>query len=161
MNFDTVLIVSLIALAAFWTVGLLRSRLKDTVIALALAIGLLGLSSTPAIAAQAASDKGIVENPAVPQEQLKETSPGSQYSGIEYANDQLGGRTISDETLKSRIKDVRDDLAVAVSNGSVRISGTVENKEVARNVVDDIKEIPGIHEITFDLGLEEAANVLR
>lgn len=161
MNFDTFLIVSLIALAAFWVVGLLRSRLKDTVIAIALAVILLGLNSTPAIAAQAASDEGITENPAVPQEQLKATSPGSQYSGIEYANDQLGGRTVSDETLKSRIKGVRDDLAVAVSNGSVRVSGTVENQDVARKVVDEIKEIPGIHEITFDLGLEEASNALQ
>lgn len=161
MNFDTVLIVSLVALAAFWTVGLLRSHLKDTVIALALAVCLLGLSTTPAIAAQAASDEGITENPAVPQEQLKTTSPGGQYSGIEYANDQMGGRTVSDETLKSRIKGVRDDLAVAVSNGSVRISGTVENQDVARKVVDEIKEIPGIHEITFDLGLEEASNALQ
>lgn len=160
MNFDTVLMISIIALAAFWIVGLLRSHLKDTVIAIALAVGLFGFSSAPAIAAQAASDNAVTEHP-IPQEQLKQSSPGGQYSGIEYANDQLGGRTISDETLKRDIKGVRDDLAVSVSNGAVRVSGTVENQKVARRVVDEIKDIPGIHEITFDLGLEEEANALQ
>ncbi len=161
MNIDTLLIVSLIAVAVFGAVGLLRSHLKDAAIALSLAVCLLGLGTAPAIAAQAATDEGITENRAVPEEQLKTSSPGSQYSGIEYANDQLGGQRVSDDELKSRIKGVRDDLAVAVSNGAARITGTVENQKVARNVVEEIKEIPGIHEITFDLGLEEGPNELQ
>ena len=161
MNFDTVLIVSFIALAVLGTAGLLRSHLKDAAIALALVVCLLGLNTTPAIAAQGATDEGITENPSATEEQIKTSSPGSQYSGIEYVEEQMGGRTISDDVLKSRIKDVRNDLAVAVSNGAARITGTVENQKVARNVVEEIKEIPGIHEITFDLGLEEGPNELQ
>jgi osmotically-inducible protein OsmY len=160
MNFDIALIIALSALVTL-SVWLLKSQRMSQVIAVALGVLMVALNGAPAIAAQAASDEALTETKDVPESVLKETSPGSQYSGIEYANDQLGNEAVSDRAIRSQIKDIRDDLAVSVSNGSVRMTGTVENKTVAQNVVDRVKNIKGVHEITFDLGLEEASNTLR
>jgi len=49
---------------------------------------------------------------------------------------------------------MRGDLVANVANGSVILSGRVENIEIARDVVKQVKEIPGIKQISFELGLK-------
>jgi len=49
---------------------------------------------------------------------------------------------------------MRGDLVANVANGSVILSGRVENIEIARDVVKQVKEIPGVKQISFELGLE-------
>jgi osmotically-inducible protein OsmY len=46
---------------------------------------------------------------------------------------------------------------VNVASGSVILSGTVENVDAAREIVEQVKNIPGVQQITFELGLIEKA----
>lgn len=115
--------------------------------------------ATPNIAALGARDSAIHESQQTMEEDLKLTPGGGHYSGIEYsARTAAEESPLSDETIKQSIEPyTNDNLIVSVTNGAVKLSGRVENKEVARHVVEEIKEIPGVHEITFDIGLENKA----
>ncbi len=112
--------------------------------------------ATPNMAALAARDRAISERQQALEEDLKITPGGGHYSGLEYAKRTAAQENpVSDETIKSSIEDyVSDNVIVAVANGSVRFSGTVKNKETARHIVEQTKEIPGVHEVTFNFGLE-------
>ena len=117
--------------------------------------------ATPSLAALGARDSAISQ----PQQQrsleedLKLTPGGGHYSGIEYsARTAAEENPLSDETIKQSIEPyTSDNLIVSVTNGAVKLSGRVKDKEIARHVVEEIKEIPGVHEITLDIGLENKA----
>lgn len=117
--------------------------------------------ATPSLAALGARDSAIHEPQQSMEEDLKLTPGGGHYSGIEYSD---SARTadnqppVSDEAIQESIEPyASDNLIVSVTNGAVKLSGKVEDKEIARHVVEQIKEIPGVHEITFDIGLENQA----
>ena len=93
------------------------------------------------------------------EEDLNLTPGGGHYSGIEHTERTKGiEKPISDASIKETLdKYSSDDLTVAVANGSVRLSGKVKDKDIARHVVEQVKEIPGVYEVTYNLGLENNA----
>lgn len=116
-------------------------------------------SAFPALAAppQAAVDSGQ-NSPQQQQEQEKLTTSavGSQYQGIEYVESSKGGNELSDAQIKDKIEsDISENLVAGVASGAVRLTGTVKDQATARKIVEKIKDIPGVHEITFDLALED------
>ena len=117
--------------------------------------------ATPSLAALGARDSAIHEPQQSMEEDLKLTPGGGHYSGIEYSDSARTAEnqpSVSDEAILESIEPyTNDSLIISVTNGAVKLSGRVENKEVARHVVEEIKEIPGVHEITFDIGLENKA----
>ena len=122
-------------------------------------------SSVPALAAtESANPDSIKSFVSEQQQELEEdlnlTPGGGHYSGIEYAERTTGvEKAISDESIEQTLEEYNNgNLTVAVANGSVRISGRVENKDIARHIIDQTKAIPGVHEVTFDLGLENRAS---
>jgi hypothetical protein len=85
-------------------------------------------------------------------EQLQTTPQGNQYQGIEYP--EVDGTPLSDQAITQRIQaKVPNNLKLSVSNGAVRLSGRVNDRRTAQRIVQDIKDIPGVHEISYDLGL--------
>jgi BON domain len=87
-------------------------------------------------------------------ETLQSTPNDSQYEGIEYAD--VKGTPLGDQEITDRIMSkVPDNLKVGVSNGAVQISGKVNSRDTARAVIEDVKSIPGVHEVSYDLGLKE------
>jgi hypothetical protein len=85
-------------------------------------------------------------------EQLQTTPQGNQYQGIEYP--EVDGAPLSDQAITERIRDeIPNNLKLSVSNGAVRLSGKVSDRRTAQRIVQDIKEIPGVHEVSYDLGL--------
>lgn len=107
-------------------------------------------------ASPGAIDRFVSEEQQELEEDLNLTPGGGHYSGVEYAERTQGAAmAASDETIQQTLEQyASDDLVIAVANGSVRVSGTVKDRDVARHVIEQIKEIPGVHEITFNLGLE-------
>lgn len=119
--------------------------------AVCLAVLLVGFTQ-PAVA-------GAVQGDALTQDQkelnetLQTTPQGTQYQGIEYAD--VKGTPLGDQEITDRVKSkTPENLKVSVSNGSVRLSGEVADRDAAQAIVDDIKAIPGVHEIAYDLGLK-------
>ncbi|MBW4459786.1 MAG: BON domain-containing protein [Nodosilinea sp. WJT8-NPBG4] len=87
-------------------------------------------------------------------ETLQSTPNDSQYEGIEYAN--VKGTPLGDQEITDRIMSkVPDNLKVGVSNGAVQLSGKVKSRDSARAIIEDVKSIPGVHEVSYDLGLKE------
>ena len=134
-------------------------------IAVLLGIAILSYySSVPALAATDSAKSGAIKNfVSEEQQELQEnlnlTPDGGHYSGIEYADRTQGvEKAISDESIEQTLEEYSsDNLTVAVANGSVRLSGRVKDKDVARHIIEQTKAIPGVHEITFNLGLENKA----
>jgi len=116
-------------------------------------------SASPAFAAppQAAVDSS--QNSQVEQQQrekLTTSAVGNQYQGIEYAEPSRGGKELSDSQIQDKIEsDISENLIAGVASGGVRLSGTVKDQATARKIIEQIKDIPGVHEITFDLALED------
>ncbi len=137
-----------------------KSLFHSTAILLGIAIFSFS-NSFPALAATDAVQPGTIKNfvseeqQALPED-LNITPDGSHYSGIEYADRTQGvEQAVSDEVIEETIEEYsNDNLTIAVANGSVRLSGRVKDKDVARHIIEQTKEIPGVHEITFNLGLE-------
>ena len=122
-------------------------------------------SSFPAIAATDLAALGANENTLTPEQQqieedLKVTPGGGHYSGIEYADRTTGvEKAVSDDSIEKSIKAyTSDNVVVAVANGSVRLSGRVKDKQTAQDIVEQTKAIPGVFEITFNLGLDNSAS---
>lgn len=114
-------------------------------------------SASPAFAAppQAAVDSS--QNSQLEQtDKLTTSAVGNQYQGIEYAEPNQGGKELSDNQIQNKIKsDISENLVAGVASGGVRLSGTVKDQATARKIIEQIKDIPGVHEITFDLALED------
>jgi osmotically-inducible protein OsmY len=138
-------------LAAVSLFMLLPKRGKISLItATFLTVVLTGFTQ-PASAA-AVKDNVLNEGQKALNETLKTTPQGNQYQGIEYP--QVTGTPLSDEEITQKIlNEVPNDLKVSVSNGAVRVSGKVSDRSKAQNIVQDIKDIPGVHEVSYDLGL--------
>jgi hypothetical protein len=89
-------------------------------------------------------------------EKVTTSAAGSQYQGIEYVESSRGGKELSDSQIQDKIEsDISENLVAGVASGAVRLSGTVKDQATARKIVEKIKDIPGVHEITFDLALED------
>ncbi|WP_446384678.1 hypothetical protein [Coleofasciculus sp. E2-BRE-01] len=117
-------------------------------------------SAFPAFAAppQAAVDSSSSQNSQVEQqerEKLTTSAAGNQYQGIEYIESSQGGKELTDSQIQDKISDISENLVAGVSSGAVRLTGTVKDQATARKLVEKIKDIPGVHEITFDLALED------
>lgn len=112
--------------------------------------GLMLSTATPAMAA-AANDNALSEGQKGLNETLKTTPQDNQYQGIEYP--QVTGDPLSDREITRRIQqEIPDNVKLSVSNGAVRLSGKVSNRDEAQHIVQDIKEVPGVHEVSYDLG---------
>ena len=143
------LAVGITAIAAVFV--RLSRRGQTGVVAVMLATALMTAFAGPVMAA-AANDKALSDSQKALQETLKTTPQDNQYQGIEYA--QAKGKPLSDREITRRVeKEVPDNIKLSVSNGSVRLSGQVNNRNVAQRIIQDIKELPGVHEISYDLGL--------
>lgn len=143
------LAVGITAIAAVFV--RLSRRGQTGVVAVMLATALMTAFAGPVMAA-AANDKALSDGQKALQETLKTTPQDNQYQGIEYA--QAKGKPLSDREITRRVeKEVPDNIKLSVSNGSVRLSGQVNNRNVAQRIIQDIKELPGVHEISYDLGL--------
>lgn len=120
-------------------------------------------SNVPAWAADSVQPGTIKRFVSEEQQELEQdlnlTPGGNHYTGIEHVDRTSGNEAaVSDEAIEQTLEEFSsDDLTIAVANGSVRLSGEVKNKDVARHVIEQTKNIPGVYEVTFDLGLENAA----
>lgn len=127
---------------------------------IAVLIGITYTISLPAqamtLAALGAQDSAITQQQQKQEEGLKLTPGGGQYSGLEQVEKPNG--TQSDAAIKQKIAEIRNDLTVNSASGSVILSGTVENKETAQQLVEQVKAIPGVKEVTFELGLQNPAS---
>ncbi|GAB4537995.1 MAG: hypothetical protein Tsb0014_27270 [Pleurocapsa sp.] len=133
--------------------------------AILLGVAIVSYSTNfPALAATDSVQPGAIKNFVSEEEQtlqenLNLTPNGGHYSGLEYADETQGVEQVfSDESIEQTIeKYSSDNLTVAVANGSVRLSGRVKDKDVARHIIDKTKDIPGVREVTFNLGLDNQA----
>ncbi|MEQ9370257.1 MAG: BON domain-containing protein [Coleofasciculus chthonoplastes F3-SA18-01] len=88
-------------------------------------------------------------------EKVTTSAVGNQYQGIEYVESSRGGKELSDAQIQDKIEsDISENLVAGVASGAVRLTGTVTDQATARKIVKKIKDIPGVHEITFDLAIE-------
>ena len=131
---------------------------------LLLIVVLLGVFSTSSLPAQAvtlaalgAQDSAITQQQKEQEEGLKLTPGGGQYSGLEHVDKPNSG-TANDAEIKQKISEIRSDITVNSASGSVILSGTVEDKETAQQLVEQVKAIPGVQEVTFELGLQNPAS---
>ncbi|WP_299415324.1 hypothetical protein [Acaryochloris sp. IP29b_bin.148] len=116
------------------------------------------VSALPQLAAMGAADSALDQRQRVFDESLKLDPTKLRYRGLEYVQFQADSERLSDTQIKSTIKsEINSDIFVAVASGSVQIYGDVQDIDVARDVVTQIKTIPGVREILFDLGLETKA----
>jgi len=143
------LIVGTVTLVYLYTK--LPQRGKVGVAAVVLLTAFTTAIASPAWAA-AVNDNALSEGQKALNETLKSTPQDNQYQGIEYP--QVTGEALSDREITQRIqREIPDHLKVSVSSGAVRVSGKVNNRNEAQGVVQDIKEVPGVHEVSYDLGI--------
>ncbi|MBD2308983.1 BON domain-containing protein [Chroococcidiopsis sp. FACHB-1243] len=138
-----------------------RNRLSAPVVLL-LAIGVFICTSSrpvlaaPHFAALGADDNALTKEQKALDENLRSNPEGTQYTGLESVPKDSSGKQLNDVAIKEFIlSNVRGDLAVDVTNGSVMLTGRVEDKKTARAIVEQIKQIPSVQEISFSLGLEK------
>ncbi len=153
-----VLAIASIATVGLGTLLLMKKHRFSSVVSLFLTISLLFFTANaPAfaqvqIAAQAASDEAVTQD----ETDFNLTPSGSHYSGLEYATKSYNQEDVSDDVIEKSIKSKADDrVVVAVANGSVRLEGRVDSKEDAEALIAKIKEMRGVHEITYNLGLDQ------
>ena len=151
------LILAAIAITAMM---LLIKRSLKTFAAL-LSVALLTLTTSlpavaaPHLAALGASDEAATSTQQAIEEDLKVTPEGGEYSGLEYTPSKMTGATpMSDDEIENAIAKINGSIEAGVNNGAVILSGRVKDRETAKSVVEQVKKIPGVHEVTFDLGLE-------
>ncbi|MGC1308146.1 MAG: BON domain-containing protein [Phormidesmis sp.] len=107
------------------------------------------------MAALGAPDSAINQNQQDLEETLKLDPTGDHYKGIEYSNKAVKGQPSDQEILDAIAPEMAENVELAVSNGSVRLSGKVQNRAVAEEMVEAVKQTKGVHEVAFDLGLAE------
>lgn len=161
--------IALTALKDFQPLGIHKKR--AVAISIGASLGLLIASNQPAmarplpqnialshpiqIAALGAPDSAINQSQQALEEKLKVDPMGDNYKGIEYSSKTVRTQP-DDQTILDAVKSqISDDIAVAVSNGSVRLSGMVQSRTAAKDLVEQIKETSGVHEVSFDLGLAD------
>lgn len=110
------------------------------------------------MAALGADDSALTKEQKAFDENLRLNPEGTQYTGLESVPKQSSGKQLNDAQVEEAIRsNVRDNLAVNVTNGSVMLTGRVEDKETAQAIVEQVKQIPGVQEISFSLGLEKSS----
>jgi len=117
--------------------------------------------AAPHLAALGASDRVLNQPQKDLEEQgLKLNPGGGQYSGVEDVPERVNlGQQLSDTEIENKIKsDIANDLVIDIKNGEVLLSGMVKNQETAHNIVEQVKQIPGVRQITFELGLLDRSN---
>jgi hypothetical protein len=148
------LLAGLGVLAVLATISFQENKIKLVGAAL-LWVAIFGFSQ-PATAA-AVNDNVLSKPQAELNETLKTTPNGNQYQGIEYADTK--GSPLSDREITRKIDNTApDSLKISVANGSVRLSGKMSDRGTAQSLIQTIKEIPGVHEISYDIGLENLAS---
>ena len=164
MSFIDLSILLFLAVVGIYGWNRVRSPEQSYLAVVLLTIAILfGFSSVPAIAGTNLAALGAYENTQARSQQIEEslkiTPGGGHYSGIEHTERTADSeKAASDESIESTIEQYSsDNLTVAVANGSVKLSGQVENKEIAQHIVEQVKSIPGVYEVTYDLGLEDNA----
>jgi len=141
---------------AILTQGLIRResrRLNFPLLVASIALftwGSFGLMTSPT----ALSAPEISEKPA-PEQELQATTSSGKYIGLEYVQGSTSGNRKGDQEIINTVKDLNDELVVQSSNGSVLLSGQVNDRQTARSLVDSIKEIPGVIQVSYELSLEE------
>lgn len=166
INLSILLSLAAIGIVGFSKILTEKKRLfYSTVILLVIAI----FSYTNSLSAIAATDLAVLgaNESTLPQseqqqieEDLKVTPGGGHYSGIEHTErTQKVENPVSDDSIKESIKAyTSNNVVVAVANGSVRLSGRVKDKETAQDIIEQTKAVPGVFEITFNLGLDNPAS---
>ncbi|MBD2099928.1 BON domain-containing protein [Leptolyngbya sp. FACHB-261] len=95
-------------------------------------------------------------------ENLRVSPASGQYSGLETVNEQTGNNTVqqqSDTDIVKAIKSkVGDDVVVQAASGQVILSGSVKDAETGRKIVEQVREVPGVRQITFEFGLTDRPN---
>jgi osmotically-inducible protein OsmY len=74
---------------------------------------------------------------------------------LQYVQGASSGEPKSDQEIVGAVKDMNENLLVQLSNGSVFLTGTVNDRDTARSLVDQTKEIPGVIQVSFELGLQQ------
>ncbi|ACK71555.1 conserved hypothetical protein [Gloeothece citriformis PCC 7424] len=107
-------------------------------------------------AALAATDSMSREQDAL-EENLKLAPGGGHYTGLEYPETINPKKSpLDDQGIQNKVESMSDSkVIVAVTNGSVRLTGRAKDKYSAHDLVENVKEIPGVREITFDFSLED------
>ncbi len=151
----SVLTITTVAAIAIGLKG--RDRTSQGAIALISAAMLLFLHAQPAQAAMATNENATSPGQAEFEEKSLKINPaGRHYSGLEYVKETNSGQmAYSDTKIERKIKSIDSRLTAGVVNGSVIVSGRVADKATAQDVVEKVKSIPGVHEVTFDLGLSQ------
>ena len=135
---------------AIWSQSRTATPIKVGVSIALIASVIVGGFAQPALAA-AANDNALSQEQQALNEELRTDPAGVQYEGIEYPN--VTGTPLSDRQITARIyNNAPDDLRVSVSSGAVRLSGTVRDMGTAQQIVQNVREIPGVHEVSYDLG---------
>ncbi len=112
----------------------------------------LGGFTQPALAGAVNGD--VLTNDQKELNETLQTTPNeNQYQGIEYAD--VKGTPLGDQDITDRVEaSAPKELKVSVSNGSVRLSGKVADRRTAQAIIEDVKAIPGVHEVAYDLGIK-------
>lgn len=148
----------LISLFLFKRQRMIRPVLVACVISLFLSSQSVAALPLPQLAAMGASDSALDQRQRVLDEGLKIDPTKLRYRGLEYVQFQPNSQRLSDPEIKSLIKsDINHDVFVAVASGSVQVFGNVQDIDIARDIVTQVKEIPGVREVMFDIGLETKA----
>jgi hypothetical protein len=163
-NLLVLLFMTIIGLV-FWSKTATEKKrlLHSTAILSGIAILSYYFHSISALAATDSVSPGAIKSFVTPEQQSLEeklnlTSGDGHYSGIEYRDRTQEEKAARDESIEETIeKYASDNLIVAVTNGSVQFSGRVKDQDVARHIIEQTQAIPGVHEITFDLELDNNA----
>ncbi|QIZ72800.1 BON domain-containing protein [Oxynema aestuarii] len=161
MNIILTLGIAALTLASLFA---LNRRSLKTPFALLSVVVLMATSAFPAIAhtqvaALGASDSALNSRQKQAEETLKLSPEKTQYKGIEYVRRNTGGQPLSDREIQTKISsDISENLVANVSSGAVILSGTVQDRQTAKDIVREVKNIPGVHQVTFELGLQEVAS---
>mgnify|MGYP001800064621 CR=1 FL=1 len=114
-----------------------------------------GLSMPIHVAALGASDSSVTQGQDQFEESLKLDPTGGHYAGIEYSDKSVRRQPTDQEILTEIESHVPKSVVIAVSNGSVRLSGRASDRATAEGIVESVKEVSGVHEVAFDLGLDD------
>lgn len=142
----------------------IATKKKNLLYSTTLLLGIAVLSYADDIKAFAAFDTNSIEtntlvatqNEQKTSENLRLTLDGNHYSGVERPRRNIEViEVVNDNTIEKSIETYTTDrIIVSVADGSVSLSGQVQNLDVAQNVVEQVKAIPGVSEVTFNFSLD-------
>jgi len=164
MNISTIANLSILigcAIALATSLYMVSKYRRQTILSAVIACSVLLSFAAPAVAMQPAGSSGTpdVDMPGrmsgdagYEKTGNYKTMPtsGSQYQGLTHP--EAKGTPLGDEDIERRIDaKVPNTIVYSVSNGSVRISGQVRDRRTAEKIVEDVQNIPGIHELAYDI----------